>query len=59
MGSVNAGCALRREMKLARRRAGLSQTELARRMGTGQALVARLEQGAVVRRRASMYWRAG
>lgn len=45
MASINPGFALRREMVEARKRAGLSQRELARRMGTAQSVIARLEQG--------------
>jgi transcriptional regulator with XRE-family HTH domain len=45
MASVNADWAMRREMKLARRRAGLSQREMAERMGTKHSVIARLEQG--------------
>lgn len=45
MASINPDFALRREMKAARRRAGLSQRELAQRMQTGQPVIARLEQG--------------
>jgi len=37
--------ALRQEMVAARLRAGLSQAALARRMGTGQSAIARLESG--------------
>lgn len=45
MASINPDFALRREMKAARRRAGLSQRELAHRMRTSQPMIARLEQG--------------
>jgi ribosome-binding protein aMBF1 (putative translation factor) len=45
MASINPDFALRREMKAARRRAGLSQRELAERMRTTQSVIARLEQG--------------
>jgi transcriptional regulator with XRE-family HTH domain len=37
--------ALRREIVAARRRAGLTQAQLARRMGTTQSVIARLEYG--------------
>jgi transcriptional regulator with XRE-family HTH domain len=45
MASVNPVFALKREMKIARTRAGLSQRELAKRMRTTQAVIARLERG--------------
>ena len=45
MASINPEFALRREMVNARRRAGLSQRELASRMRTAQSVVTRLEQG--------------
>jgi transcriptional regulator with XRE-family HTH domain len=45
MASVNPAFGLRREMVEARKRAGLSQRELARRMGTAQSVITRLELG--------------
>jgi transcriptional regulator with XRE-family HTH domain len=42
---LNPVSALRKEMISARVRAGLSQRELARRMGTTQSTIARLEVG--------------
>lgn len=45
MASINPEFGLRREMKSARLRAGLSQRELALRMHTAQSVIARLEQG--------------
>ena len=43
--SQNPGAALRREMIAARVHAGLTQGQLARRMGTTQSVIARLEIG--------------
>jgi ribosome-binding protein aMBF1 (putative translation factor) len=43
--SMNPASALRREMIAARMRARLTQGELARRMGTTQSVIARLELG--------------
>jgi transcriptional regulator with XRE-family HTH domain len=42
---MNPELGLRRQMVKARKRAGLSQKELARRMGTTQSVIARLEVG--------------
>jgi transcriptional regulator with XRE-family HTH domain len=42
---LRPGYALSQEMTAARRRAGLSQRQLAERMGTKQAAIARLESG--------------
>ena len=43
--SMNPELALRRQIVKARKRAGLSQQEMARRMGTTQSVIARLECG--------------
>jgi transcriptional regulator with XRE-family HTH domain len=45
LDSLNPMAMFRREMIAARKRAGLSQHELARRMGTTQSTIARLERG--------------
>ena len=45
LDSLNPVPALRREMVTARKRAGLTQQELARRMRTTQSSIARLERG--------------
>jgi predicted transcriptional regulator len=45
LDSLNTQSALRREMIAARVRASLTQQELARRMGTAQSTIARLERG--------------
>lgn len=45
LASMNPKSALRREMVAARVRAGLTQAQLARRMGTKQSVIARLETG--------------
>jgi DNA-binding XRE family transcriptional regulator len=45
LDSMNPVSALRKEMISARVRAGLSQRELAQRMGTTQSTIARLEVG--------------
>jgi ribosome-binding protein aMBF1 (putative translation factor) len=45
MASLNPVAALRREVLKARRRSGLSQRELALKMGTSQSVVTRIERG--------------
>jgi ribosome-binding protein aMBF1 (putative translation factor) len=45
MAEINPAFALKREMVTARRRAGISQRELARRMKTSQSVIGFLEQG--------------
>jgi ribosome-binding protein aMBF1 (putative translation factor) len=45
MASINPAFALCREIKNARRRSGLSQRQLAQRMGTKQSVIARMELG--------------
>ena len=45
LASQNPETALRREMIAARTRAGLTQGQLAQRMGTTQSVIARLELG--------------
>jgi len=45
MASLNPVTALRREVLKARRRCGLSQRELAQRMGTSQSVITRIEHG--------------
>jgi transcriptional regulator with XRE-family HTH domain len=45
LASINPEFALRKEISQARQRAGLSQTQLARRMRTTQSTIARLERG--------------
>jgi transcriptional regulator with XRE-family HTH domain len=45
LDSMNPASALRKEIVSARVRAGLTQQELARRMGTTQSTIARLEVG--------------
>jgi len=47
MAALRPESALLREMIEARMRAGLTQTELARRMGTTQSAIARLESGRI------------
>jgi ribosome-binding protein aMBF1 (putative translation factor) len=48
MASLNPVTALRREVLKARRRSGLSQRELALKMGTSQSVVTRIERGEYV-----------
>jgi transcriptional regulator with XRE-family HTH domain len=45
LASVNPESAVRQEMIATRVRAGLTQAQLARRMGTTQSVIARLERG--------------
>jgi transcriptional regulator with XRE-family HTH domain len=45
LASMNPESALRQEMIAARVRAGLTQQEMAQRMGTTQSVIARLERG--------------
>ncbi len=45
IASLNPVTALRREVLKARRRSGLSQRELAQRMGTSQSVITRIERG--------------
>jgi transcriptional regulator with XRE-family HTH domain len=45
LAALNPSVALQQEMVKARLRAGLSQDQLARRMGTSQPAIARMESG--------------